>query len=239
MIFTDLTFENPASNIAFEQILLEGAEQAGDEAEYLRIWRPEAYMVVLGRGGKISDDVHLEQCQQDQVPIIRRISGGGTIITGRGCLMYTTVLSLAKHRALQDITYCHQHIASQMLAAYEKLGLEIESKGHSDLCVGDKKFSGNAMRMGRTHLIYHGTLLINFDLEIISRYLKQPPRRPEYREKRDHVDFVRNLAVDPQQLCESIQDVFGAEPGNVEWAEDKMQTLLAERFENPKWNLRF
>ena len=238
MIFTEYTFDRPASNLALEQVLLEMAEQEGSETEYLRIWQPHSYMVVLGRAGRVDDDIFMDRCRSDGVPVIRRISGGGTIVTGPGCLMYTVVLSLKRNPGLRDITFTHQWVAERIQQAYSESGFQIQPAGHSDLCTGNRKFSGNAMRMGRTHLIYHGTLLIDFDLSLIPRYLKLPPRRPEYRQARDHLDFVTNLSVDRKEICDSIQGVFGAERGEIAWNRNRMESLLRERFENPEWNLR-
>lgn len=238
MIYIDQTFTRPAANIAAEQVLLELAESGDGPDEVLRIWEPESNLVVLGRGGKVDDDVFLGECRGNQIPVIRRFSGGGTILSGPGCLMYTVILSLSELPILRDIAQCHRYISEKMKCAYLELGHEIELQGHSDLCVEGKKFSGNAMRIGRTHVIYHGTLLVDFDLELIPRYLKQPPRRPEYREDRGHLDFVTNLPVDRQQLAMSLCSVFGATEGEIRIDPDQLESLLTERYSNDAWNLR-
>ena len=35
------------------------AEQEGSETEYLRIWQPHSYIVVLGRAGRVDDDIFI------------------------------------------------------------------------------------------------------------------------------------------------------------------------------------
>lgn len=233
------TFARPSENVAAEQMLLEYAESMGRQVEIIRIWEPRDVMVVLGRGGRIDDDVFLEQCRADGVPVLRRISGGGTIVAGAGCLMYTAVLSLESRPELRDIGFCHQFFGNRLQSIYQRCGHDIRLQGHSDLCWGDRKFSGNALRLGRSHLIYHGTLLVDFDLTLISRYLKLPPRRPEYRDSRPHLEFVTNLPVEPEPLIESIREEFGARPGTVPLDEGAMQQLLRTRYESDAWNLRF
>ncbi len=46
--------------------------------------------------------------------------------------------------------------------------------GTSDLVLGNKKFSGNSLRCKRNYFLYHGTLLYNFPLTAISKFLKMP-----------------------------------------------------------------
>lgn len=239
MIYLEKSFASAAKNVAYEQALLDFAESSALPLEILRIWRPEQYFVVVGRGGKVNDDVYLERCQIDQIPVIRRCSGGGTIITGPGCLMYTLILSTAADPALRDISFCHRFIGEQLQQAYSICGLTIERRGHSDLCFGEKKLSGNAMRLGRTHVIYHGTLLIDFDLELLPKYLKLPPRRPEYRNGRSHQDFVMNLKVDDAQLIGALRTVFKADESLPQLTELELDELLKSRYENSDWNLRF
>ena len=65
----------------------------------------------------------------------------------------------------------------------------ITQAGISDLSLGGRKFSGNAQQRKQTAILHHGTLLYAFDLPSISRYLKQPPRQPEYRGNRDTRTF--------------------------------------------------
>jgi len=66
-------------------------------------------------------------------------------------------------------------------------------RGTSDLAVAERKFSGNSSRVKRGHLLYHGTLLYDFPLGLISDCLRTPPRQPHYRERRSHGEFVNNI----------------------------------------------
>ena len=75
----------------------------------------------------------------------------------------------------------------------EAVGEGVCFRGTSDLAIGNQKFSGNSMRCRRRHFLYHGTILYNFPLEMISRCLKIPPWMPDYRNGREHGAFVANL----------------------------------------------
>ena len=78
----------------------------------------------------------------------------------------------------------------------------VQCRGTSDLALGGRKFSGNSARCRRNHLLYHGTLLYNFPLELIERCLAMPPRMPDYREGRPHEQLRHELAVDGRKPSE-------------------------------------
>lgn len=263
MLKIDLTLPTPQQNIAFEQALFDAAEANASKPttsfaanpknaknshqplEFLRLWQPKPLFVVLGRSGKVEDETFVQRCKDDGVEILRRASGGGTILTGAGCLMYSVVLSCIKNPALRDIGYCHQFIADRMKSAFANCGKQIELNGHSDLCVNDndgikRKFSGNAMRLGRSSVIYHGTLLLSFELDAIATYLKFPSKRPEYRNQRSHLEFVTNIDVEPESLKQSISDSFETTQeitlGEKSELVKQTKTLVAERYSKDEWN---
>src|SRR5262245_6525617 len=76
---------------ALDEALLLAAE-AGEAGEVLRFWEWPSPAVVLGAGGSIPIDVNEPACRADGVPIHRRASGGGTVLLGRGCLLFSLVL---------------------------------------------------------------------------------------------------------------------------------------------------
>ena len=77
-----LTLSTPAANLALDEALLDAAETDESESELLRIWELPEYCVVLGRSSDAQIEVNLDACRQDRVPILRRSSGGGTILAG-------------------------------------------------------------------------------------------------------------------------------------------------------------
>ena len=66
------------------------------------------------------------------------------------------------------------------------------------------------MRCKRDHFLYHGTLLYQFDAELIERCLAMPPRQPDYRENRGHASFVTNLDVEAAAHCAALVEAWGA-----------------------------
>jgi lipoate-protein ligase A len=95
------------------------------------------------------------------------------------------------------------------------------------------------MRAKRTHLLYHGTLLYDFDLRLIGTYLQVPPRQPEYREGRSHCDFVANLPLSRAAVLSAVDRAWPTEGPLVDLPRDRCQSLVAERFGREDWNLQF
>ncbi|MBF0511369.1 MAG: lipoate--protein ligase family protein [Candidatus Omnitrophica bacterium] len=199
MNLRDISFPNPQDNIAFDEVLWLMAEKYG-AGEFLRFWESPQVFIVLGRIGREDEDINLDRACQDNVPVLRRCSGGGTVVQGPGCLNYTLVLSKQKHFEINDLRQSYQWISARVIEALKKAGVEAYFRPLSDLAMGgfEQKFSGNAQRRGRQYIMHHGTILYNFELSLISRYLKMPQDIPEYRNGRDHKDFVTNVNLDPE-----------------------------------------
>src|SRR5271165_3148381 len=95
----DLTLPTPAENLALDEALLLRAED-GAGGEVLRLWEWPRPAVVLGAGCRLAEDVDEAACVADGVPILRRSSGGGTVLLGQGCLLFTLVLRHDRDAAL-------------------------------------------------------------------------------------------------------------------------------------------
>lgn len=240
MHLIDLTLATPHANLALDEALLECVDAEQLPGGVVRFWESPATMVVVGRGTRIADEVAFDVCRRDGVPVLRRISGGMSIVAGPGCLMYAVV---DRHPAGEaNIDQTHRHVLDRMVAGLRHIDLDVEAAGTSDLAfagtgAGLCKVSGNSLRMGRNAFLYHGTLLYDFDLSHIPRYLNEPPRSPEYRAGRRHGEFVANLPVDRATLAEAIAEAWQAGDNLSGWPQDRVDELVAARYSSDVWNL--
>src|SRR5262245_30654005 len=177
LLLLDLTLPTLAANLALDEALLLEAE-AGTGGEVLRFWEWPHLAVVLGAGGQIALDVNEPVCSTDRIPILRRASGGGTVLLGRGCLLFSLVLRYGRAAELRHINASYRYILGRMAAAFQSVASDVEHAGISDLAIAGRKCSGNAQQRKRDYLLHHGTLLYDFDLPLMSRYLRSPPRQP-------------------------------------------------------------
>jgi lipoate-protein ligase A len=236
MLLLDRTLPTLAENLALDEALLLAAEAGGPEV--LRFWQWPAPAVVLGAGGRITDDVHEERCVADGVPLARRSSGGGTVLLGPGCLLYAVVLRYDRDPELSQIRSSYCYILNRVKSALHGLvaGLDgCDVRGSSDVAWLDRKVSGNAQQRKRMHLLHHGTLLYDFDHERVAAYLKLPPRQPEYRRQRSHGEFLANLPVDLAALKARLRSVWQAEVELAEWPADTVVRLVEEKYSQLEW----
>ena len=147
--------------------------------------------------------------------MVRRSSGGGTVLLGPGCLLFSLVLRFDSNPALSDLHASYRFILGRIARALEPLAGPIELQGISDLTLNGRKFSGNAQQRKRTHLLHHGTLLYGFDFAPLDRYLKQPARQPEYRGGRRHADFLVNLPSGMAALGEAAAFRLAGDGGRI------------------------
>lgn len=243
----------PTAELAFDEAMLLEADAsacslldaASGDSECLRLWEFASPVVVLGRSSKFDGEVDHEFCDERHVPVLRRCSGGASIVAGPGCLMYSVVLSFALQPELQKIDVAHRFVMQRLLDAVRIQVPDVQMQGTCDLTIDDRKFSGNSVRISRQHLLYHGTILYDADLDFIARCLATPPRQPEYRRQRPHSDFITNLNVDPKRLIADVERSFCQteliEPASLDWVarvQRRTQELLASRYNDPQWHRR-
>ncbi len=232
MRFLDLTLESPAENVSFDEELLLQAERPfdpfstktsvadfsddveddGTVGEVVRVWESPAPMVVVGRSTNIEIEVNEPLCRERGIPVVRRASGGATIVAGPGCLMYAVVLSYQQRPALRAIDFAHAFVLGALVESLDRHLPGVAREGISDLTWNGRKFSGNALRCKREHVLYHGTLLYDFPLSLVSELLRTPPRQPEYRAGRSHRDFIGNIPLTATTLRTAVQAAFLGRP---------------------------
>src|SRR5438552_8967050 len=100
--------ESAAENLALDEFLLE------QEEETLRFWECTRPVVVLGRSGRIEEQVRVEACEADGVEVLRRCSGGGAVVLGPGCLNFSLVFSLEQRPEWRDLRRSFHDILSRM-----------------------------------------------------------------------------------------------------------------------------
>jgi lipoate-protein ligase A len=234
MDFLALTLSSLNENLALDEALLLELE-SGQGREVLRVWEWSAFAVVLGAGCWLSQDVDEAACLADGVEIVRRSSGGGTVLLGPGCLLFTVVLSYEREERLREIGSSYQYILGRVAEALTGILPDPTLAGTSDLAAAGRKFSGNAQQRKARGILHHGTLLYEFDLARIGRYLHQPGRQPDYRGRREHEDFLTNLPCDAPELKRSLRRAWAADIETTAWPCESIRTLVREKYSRAEW----
>ena len=239
MKLLDLSLPSPSENLALDEALLDEREAHDGEA-VLRFWETAWPFVVLGYVCKMADDVHVEQCQKRGVPILRRSSGGGTVLQAPGVLNYALILPIESGTLTENLTTTNALVMNRMRDALQPLVPdEIAIRGITDLAIGNLKVCGNAQRRRRKWLLFHGAFLLNCDLDLMGAVLKLPPRQPDYRAHRTHSDFVTNLQLPAQQIKEALLSAWQAQDELSDWPQESIARLVAGKYSQDEWNGKF
>ena len=219
-----------------DEALLECAESGLLPQGVLRFWESPEYFIVLGRSSKPEIEVDLAACREAGVGVYRRPSGGGTVLSGPGCMSYAVVLDFETFPRLRSISHAHEFVLGRIANALASHVPSVELAGTSDLVVDidggpAKKFSGNALRIKRNHLLYHGTMLYDFNLDQAERLLATPTRAPDYRKDRSHRDFITNLPLDRTTIQEALQEAWNAQEPLTDWPRDMTAELAKDKYE--------
>jgi lipoate-protein ligase A len=237
MKYLDLTLPSAAENLALDEALLLEAE-AGQSGEILRLWEWRKPVVILGAGCRIAEDVDESACRRDHIPVLRRSSGGGTVLLSAGCLCFTLVLSYKRNAALQEIRSSIRYILGKIRASLLSSHPGIVLAGTSDLVVEGRKFSGNSQQRKRHFLLHHGTLLYSMDVNSVDRYLRMPQRQPDYRQKRHNESFLSNLRTDPEFLKRRLVNAWKALSKETSWPREIVRRLVEFKYDRLEWTCR-
>jgi lipoate-protein ligase A len=157
----------------------------------VEISRPMITAVVLGRGSDPHRELNLDNCLADRIPLLRRRGGGCSVVIDPGNVIVSVALPVP---GINHTHYYFDQLTGWLLQGLHAMGHDaVYHDGKSDLVLGNQKIGGSCVYRTKGLLHYSSTLLLAPDLEKIERYLKQPPREPEYRNGRSHSQFLSSL----------------------------------------------
>ncbi len=239
MKYCDLTLSTAAENLACDEALLQLAEEDGAAGGILRVWEPMQYFVVVGYANRVATEVNLPFCQANTIPVLRRCTGGGTVLQGPGCLNYSLVLRISDSGPLPSIPATNDFILKRHQAALsELLQAPIELQGHTDLAIGGLKVSGNSQRRKRYFLLFHGTFLLHLDISLVEKALLMPSKEPGYRLNRSHFDFLLNIKMPSSRVRQALVKCWDAKEPVSGIPFEKIGELARDKYARDDWNLK-
>ncbi len=205
----------------------------------LHFYRRNPPGISVGRSRIVDDDVDVCACHNNGVKIVRRASGGGTIFTDEGCLIYALTL-----RDFDKTDYApiktFQKVCSVIINTLNDFGIDAEYKSPNDVLLNKKKISGSAQIKKGNTLLVHGTILIYTDLELMRRVLKNV--NSEYVSTiSDECDTMPSVSDVKEKLKHEFECAFNVsiEPSSFTFGEQKLiNRLVDEKYGKDEWNFR-
>jgi lipoate-protein ligase A len=224
------TTTDPAWNLAAEEYLLTQRCEP-----FFRLWR-NADSVIIGRHQNAWAEIDLAYVEREQIPVVRRMTGGGAVFHDLGNVNYSFF-------DLKDSKF-----TDVILDAIRALGIEGQCSGRNDLTLEDgRKFSGTAICKHGSRVLEHGTLLFDASFDKLGRALKPRPEKFQGKAVQSVRSRVANLSgllaspISVEAFVEYLADHIGASLGCVPYSytEEDLATIARlrdERFGNPDWN---
>ncbi len=158
---------DPAFNLALEEYVFESLSK---DYNYFILWQ-NASTVVVGRHQNTFNEVNESFIRENNIMVVRRLSGGGAVYHDLGNLNFTFIQDAAGKEP--DLGLFCRLVAQ----AIRTLGAEAEVNGRNDITVDGLKFSGNAQYVKNGRVMHHGTLLFDSQLEIAAKALRPDPEK--------------------------------------------------------------
>ena len=173
----------------FEQLELEEALLRTDQNNWCIINEQSTDAIVMGISAKPDDVINKQEFVKKPIPVIRRFSGGGTVLIEKNTLFVTFIVQQ------QDVQLdmCPKQLLDWTGHMYSPLFSHVDfAIRENDYAIDDKKVGGNAQYFARKRMLHHTSFLWDYCPEYM-KVLKMPPKIPEYRRARSHDAFLTKL----------------------------------------------
>ncbi|MFP3156258.1 lipoate--protein ligase [Lachnospiraceae bacterium ZAX-1] len=169
-IYTETGCPNATYNFAFEDYCIDSLCKGN---KILSIWQADN-TVMLGRYQIAQNEINDSKQSVIHPAIVRRSTGGGTIYTDVGTLLFTAIMPVHDVATIDFSLICKPFVH-----ALQKLGLHASLSGRNDILIDGKKVSGNAQTVRNGYLCAHGSLLYHADLDTLSQILHPDKQKIE------------------------------------------------------------
>jgi lipoate-protein ligase A len=161
MILINLETHDPFFNLALEEVLLKRRKE-----DYL-ILGINDLAVIIGKHQAAHREVNTKFVMENKIPVIRRISGGGTVFHDAGNLNFTFIRQSEEGKQIDFRKYTRP-----VIDFLGSLGIYANIEGKSDIKVDGLKISGNAEHVYRNRVLHHGTLLFSSSIEMLRNAIR-------------------------------------------------------------------
>ena len=206
---------DPYFNMAFDEYCLE--QLTIDEPVFF-LWqnRPS---VIMGANQEVHTEVNLDYLKENNISLVRRVTGGGAVYHDFGNLNYTIV------GRSDDLERDYPEYTRYMLQALQKLGVQATMSGRNDILVEGRKVSGFAKRVCKNRLMIHGTLMFDVDIDKLTQVLCPPATKLQSK----GIASVRSRVANLSEYLPEIPDIS--------LFKQQLERILSNNYTDQEWIL--
>jgi len=237
MLIIDNSSTDPWFNLAAEEYLFREFK-----ADIFMVYI-NARSVIIGKHQNPLGELNARFLEENNIPLIRRISGGGTVYHDEGNVNYTLIRNTEDGKQVNFSEY-----TEPVISFLKKEGVDAYRGEKNEIRRGEYKVSGNAEHVFKDRVLHHGTLLFSADLDLMSRCLQQPDAEISSRAVKSNRSSVANLeeymkginTVDDlaRKLLDHTRTVFTGSKSYALSEEDveNINDLKQNKFMSWEWN---
>lgn len=238
MIYIKNNDNRPEFNLALEEYVFKELTQF-DEIFLLWINKPA---IIVGKNQNTIEEINLEYIKENDIHVVRRLSGGGAVYHDYGNLNYTIISNND-----DSVAFNFETFSKPVIEVLASLGVEAEFTGRNDIVIGKQKFCGNAQYMQKNRVLHHGAILFDVDLNVLSKALKVSKDKIESKGIKsvrsrvtnvvDHLDEKIDVEEFKNLLLEHIfKNTEIREYKLTEQDYENINRLMEERYNTWEWN---
>jgi lipoate---protein ligase len=227
----NLDTTDPFFNLAIEEHLLKSSKE-----EYLILYVNNP-SVIIGKHQSGHREVNTKFVYENQIPVIRRISGGGTVFHDNGNLNFSFIRQTESGKQIDFRKYIQP-----VIDFLESVGVEARFEGKNDLKVDGLKISGNAEHVLGNRVLHHGTLLFSTSMELLRNSIRKDTSGYTSRAIVSNPASVINLNEkmnrfqNIDEFRSEMMDYFLKNfSGNVSYKLSQKEVLIAESLSDSKY----
>ncbi len=242
MIFIQRPHTDPWFNLAAEEFLLKNRTE-----DLVMVWQ-NAPSVVVGKHQNVMAEVDIDFVRKQQIPVIRRLSGGGTVFHDTGNMNLTVISTKKKGDNLIDFRKFSEPVLEFL---QQHFGLKAVFEGKNNLTLNGKKFSGNAAHVFKNRVLHHGTLLYQTDLDRLEKIIRMDNTHLTDRSVKsiratvgnisEHLKNPPPLSLFLQQFISFLKDYYSIVDETIltKTEQQAIARLAEEKYKSWKWNFGY
>ena len=191
MKYIESPWTDPYYNLALEEYVFEKLDRNSD---WLILWQNEN-TIVIGKYQNTIEEINAEYVAEQNISVVRRLSGGGAVYHDRGNLNYTLIVDQE-----EDFDFNFRYFVVPVMETLKKFGVDAEFSGRNDVTIGGRKFSGNSQYIKQKRILHHGCIMLNSNLNHVEKALRVKNIKVESKSTksvRSRVTTINEHAVPP------------------------------------------
>ncbi|ERJ60407.1 lipoate--protein ligase [Sphingobacterium paucimobilis] len=241
MLIIDSPSNDAYFNIALEEYLLYKFPTEGIFLLYIN-----APSIIVGKFQNTLAEVNLEYVKENEIKVVRRMSGGGAVYHDLGNLNFSFHTKWNESEFMDFARF-----TQPVLQVLHQLGIPGQLEGRNDLLVDGRKFSGNAKLAKAGKMIQHGTILFDSDMSVLSDALTINPLKykdkavksnrsrmvnlKEYVSDTVTIDHLKQALINQMVAEDSLTEIYELTAFDIQ----EVEKLIKEKYGTWDWNFGF